>query len=121
MLLIVAVLLPTAVGCVWIGGRRVVAYWDRRRPAPPAPPLERLQADLRRLHELLDAIENAPSDLPAKYRRCQATRAAYLDALAAACERLEVPAPAGRPVPQTEIYRVEAELRRRGLDVRPAA
>jgi hypothetical protein len=48
-----------------------------------------------------------------------AVRAAYLDLLGAACQQLQVRPPAGRPVPRTEIYRVESELRRAGLDVRP--
>jgi hypothetical protein len=58
-----------------------------------------------------------------------ALRGAYLDALGTACRRLEVSPPAVRgsslgPVTadQAEIYRVEAALRQRGLDVRePAA
>jgi hypothetical protein len=42
-----------------------------------------------------------------------------LDALCTACERLEVsPPPGGERTPQAEIYRVEAALRERGLDVR---
>ena len=39
-----------------------------------------------------------------------------------ACQRLEVsPLPPGDHVPQAEIYRAEAGLRERGLDVRAAA
>ena len=49
----------------------------------------------------------------------QALRGAYLDALATACQRLEVgPRPGGDEAPLAEIYRVEAALRQRGLDVR---
>ncbi len=53
---------------------------------------------------------------------CRALRGAYLETLAAACQRLEVsPPPRGDQVPQAEIYRVEAALRQRGLDVMRAA
>jgi hypothetical protein len=119
-LLLVAVLLPTAAGYSYLGARRLhAAYVARRAPLPAAQPIDRIRADLRRLHDLLDETENAPSGIPAKNQRCQATRAAYLDALTAACQQLQVPVPAGRPVPRAEIYRVEADLRRLGLDVRP--
>ena len=53
--------------------------------------------------------------------------AAYLDALRTACQRLEVTpprvtGPPGNPqASQAEIYRVESDLRRRGLDVRELA
>ena len=63
-----------------------------------------------------------------KHLRVEALRGAYLDALGTACRRLEVSPPVieGHPVSpranQAEIYRVEAALRQRGLDVRePAA
>jgi hypothetical protein len=54
-------------------------------------------------------------------------RGAYLDALGTACRRLEVSPPvveahpASPRVNQAEIYRVEAALRQRGLDVREPA
>jgi hypothetical protein len=57
----------------------------------------------------------------------RALRAAYVDRLLEACQRLEVSPPAGaraRPesVRQSDIYRMEAALLERGLDVRePAA
>jgi hypothetical protein len=117
--LAVALVLPTAAGYSVVLGRRALrSVTERRRAAVvTAPPIERLGADLRRLHAQLDATENAP-DLPGKHLRCAATRAAYLDALGAACRRLDIPPPAGRPVPRAEIYRAEAALRRAGLDVR---
>lgn len=119
VLLILAVLLPvslaySAVGVRWLYAR----HQANRPPLPTARPVERIRADLRRLHDLLEATENSP-DIPAKNLRCRATRAAYLDALTAACRQLQVPVPAGSPVPRAEIYRVEADLRRIGLDVRP--
>ena len=48
-----------------------------------------------------------------------ALRGAYADALSLACRRLDVSPPRGGDrAPQAEIYRVEAALRQRGLDVR---
>jgi len=62
------------------------------------------------------------SDLPAKNLRLRAIRAAYLDTLTSACQRLGVtPPPRGGRVRQADIYRVEAALRQRGLDVRETA
>ncbi|WP_375493171.1 hypothetical protein [uncultured Jatrophihabitans sp.] len=117
--LVLACLIPTGIGCACVLGRRVVARFEARRPHAPPRPLESIAHDVRRLHDLLDRTENA-DDLPAKNQRCVATRAAYLDALTAACGRLDVLPPAGRPVSRAEIYRVEADLRRVGLDVRPS-
>lgn len=91
----------------------------QRRAAEPEP-IEQLNARLRRLHDLVDATETAPSDLPAKNLRCRATRAAYIDELAVACQRFRIAPPAGRPVPWAEIFRVESDLRRHGVDVRRA-
>ncbi len=129
MELIAVMLLPTAAGFVLIGGFRLLRWaaerpW-RRAAAPAAPPDaaqdHRLAADLRRLRVQLESTENR-TDLPAKQLRLRAVRAAYLDALATACERLDVsPPPGGDRAPQTEIYRAEAALRQRGLDVREPA
>jgi HPt (histidine-containing phosphotransfer) domain-containing protein len=115
--------LPTAVGFAIVGAVRA-ARWlgEARRKARfqtlPPEPIERLQADLRRLRAELEDTENQ-SGLTAKHHRVQALRGAYADALAAACRRLEVsPPPGGDRAPQAEIYRVEAALRQRGLEVR---
>jgi hypothetical protein len=116
--LLVACLIPTGVGYAWVFGKRAVARVAERGVAPAPRPLDTVTRDLRRLHELLDRTENA-SDLPAKNQRCVATRAAYLDALSAACGRFDVTPPSGSPVSRAEIYRVEADLRRAGVDVRP--
>ena len=129
--IIVVVLIPTAIGYGVIGSARVLRWagnWRRSRIAVPEPePIERLAGNLRRLRAELEAIENS-SGIPNKRFRIDALRGAYLDALANACRRLEVAPPAvvGPPVSpranQAEIYRVEAALRQRGLDVRePAA
>jgi hypothetical protein len=117
--LVLAVALLTGSGYAVVAARRMYERGSagRRRTEEPES-IEKLNARLRRLHDLLDATENAPSDLPAKHLRCRATRAAYVDALSAACERLRIAPPAGRPVPTTEIFRVESDLRRQGVDVR---
>jgi hypothetical protein len=121
-LLIVACLLPTAAGfaLIWAGkGIRWLAERSYRMPEPE--PLERLGADLRRLRAELEAVETR-TDLPAKGLRLRALRGAYLDTLVTACQRLDVsPPPSGEHVPQAEIYRVEAALRERGLEVREKA
>jgi hypothetical protein len=121
---VLAILLPTAAVYAVIGGFRGARWLSenvrtwQHRDDPPAESLERLTASLRRLRAQLEATETR-SDLTAKHLRITALRAAYLDVLRAACERLDVPPPPviGR-VPQAEIYRVEAALRERGLDVR---
>jgi Ser/Thr protein kinase RdoA (MazF antagonist) len=126
--LIGIVLLPTAVGCAVIYGARLARWAAGKRPVErlitrpvPVEPIERLGARLGRLHAELEDLENR-SDVPVKGIRLRAVRGAYLDLLRTACERLEVsPPPPGDHVPQAEIYRVEAGLRERGLDVRAAA
>ena len=104
--------LPTAVGFALIGAVRAArwlaeARYRARYQALPEP-IERLQADLRRLRAELEDTETR-SGLTAKHHRVQALRSAYLDALSTACRRLDVPPPPGNP-PQAEIYRVEAAL-----------
>jgi len=126
--LIGIVLLPTAIGFALINGVRFARWAAGKRPVErlitqPAPvePIERLGARLRRLHAQLEDLENR-SDVPAKGVRLRALRGAYLDVLRDACQRLEVsPLPPGDHVPQAEIYRAEAGLRERGLDVRAPA
>ena len=125
--LLVATALPIAAIYSLIGGGRLVRWISEQgsRPLPPEP-VERMRANLSRLRSELETMETR-SDLPAKNLRVRALRAAYVDALGAACQRFDVSPPAAdaaRPerVRQSEIYRVEAALRQRGLDVRePAA
>jgi len=129
--LIAAILFPTALGFGTLGAIRALRWAARRRSRPPAlEPIERLGASLRRLRAELEDLETRP-DVPHKGLRLRALRAAYIDTLATACARLEVSPPSeaggapargpGGRVPLTEIYRVEAALRQRGLDVREAA
>jgi hypothetical protein len=119
-LIFAAVLMPVA-GYALIGAWRG-ANWlnELRYKEPPPQPLERLEADLRRLRAELEDTETR-AGLTAKHHRVQALRGAYLDALTTACQRLEVTPPGGDGAPQAEIYRVEAALRQRGLDVRETA
>jgi hypothetical protein len=122
--LIVAIVLPTAAGFALVWGYRALRWTAERRYRVPAPePLDQLGADLRRLRAQLEATETR-ADLPAKELRLRAVRAAYLDALATACRRLDISPPpgvGGGRVPQAEIYRVEAALRERGLEVQQTA
>jgi hypothetical protein len=126
--LVIAILLPTAVGYAIIAGLRGTRWTSERwyarryRLHTPAEPIERIGDRLRRLRAELDATETR-SDMAAKNLRLTALRGAYVDVLTAACARLDVPPPPGGDrAPLAEIYRAEAALRQRGLDVRePAA
>lgn len=120
--LVIAILLPTAAGYTIIAIVRAVR---RSRQAsckpPPAEPLDRLAARLQRLRAELEQTESR-SGTTAKSHRVRAIRGAYLDLLSEACARMEVsPPPGGDRAELTEIYRAEAELRGRGLDVRSAS
>jgi len=118
--------LPTVAGFALIGAWRAArwlaaARYRARFQALPPEPIERLQADLRRLRSELEDTETR-SGLTAKHHRVQAVRGAYLDALAAACRRLDLSPPRGGDrASQAEIYRVEAALRQAGLEVRQEA
>lgn len=94
---------------------------EQRRTAEPGVPIERVAADLRRLRAQLEACENRPG-MTGKGMKMGALRAAYVEVLETACCQLEIVPPQRYQQLQTplvEIYRVEAELRTRGLDVRP--
>jgi hypothetical protein len=119
-----AILVPTGLGYAVIWGIRAFRQLSERSRARAAvaEPIERLGARLRRLRAQLEATENQVA-MPAKGQRVRAVRAAYVDVLSEACQRLEISPPqAGRGrVPVTEIYRAEAALRQVGLDVRETA
>jgi hypothetical protein len=119
----------TALGWAVRGGIRLYrAFGARRSPGPgpgpalmPDEPIERLGADVGRLRARLEAAENEMTFTRFKAARVSALRGAYLDVLSAMCERLDVRPPTakgGAGVPLAEIYRAEAALRERGLDVR---
>jgi hypothetical protein len=115
-----AIALPTAIGCGLVGAVRA-SRWvaERQRSRRPAPvrPIEWVGADLRRLRAQLEMLENqAPR--PGKALRVRAQRAAYIDALIEACQRLEVEIGAPEHTDRAAIYRIEAALRGRGLEVR---
>jgi HPt (histidine-containing phosphotransfer) domain-containing protein len=119
-----AIALPTVAVFALIGAWRVAGWLGEARSrarfkALPPEPIERLKADLRRLRAELEETETR-SSLIAKHHRVQALRGAYADALSTACRRLDISPPQGGDrAAQAEIYRVEAALRQRGLDVRP--
>ncbi len=119
-------MLPTAAVFALIGAWRLAGWLGEARSrarfkALPPEPLERLEADLRRLRAELEETETG-STLTAKHHRVQALRGAYTDALSSSCRRLDVSPPLGGDrATQAEIYRVEAALRQRGLDVRRQA
>ena len=122
-----AIALPIAAVYSLIGGARLLKWLSEQQSRPqPAEPIDQLRANLVRLRALLEDMETR-SDQPAKNLRVRALRAAYVDRLIDACERLDVTPPASaraRPesVKQSDIYRMEAALLERGLDVRePAA
>lgn len=118
---VIALTLMPAAGYALIGGWRAAQrLGEGRRVAPPPEPVDQLAADLRRLRADLEDTETR-AGLTAKYHRVQALRGAYLDALSAACRRLDVAPPPGNGAPLAEIYRVEAALRQHGLDVRQTA
>jgi hypothetical protein len=117
--LIIALAAMPVVGCAligaWRGAQRLAEA--RRRPLAPEP-LGRLEADLRRLRAELEDTETR-AGLTAKNHRVQALRGAYLDVLAVACHRMDVPPPRGGDRARlAEIYRAEEALRHRGLHVR---
>jgi hypothetical protein len=122
----VAIALPVAAIYALIGGGRLVKWLSEQQSRPSAPePIERVRANLVRLRAQLEALETA-SDMPAKNLRLRALRMAYVDSLVSACERLDVSPPADarahpENVRQSDIYRMEAALRDRGLDVRETA
>ena len=121
-LVLLALLLPTAAGYALVASVRVSRRMaeSRRRPSPPEGD-DHLAANLRRLRAELEATESS-SALIAKGHHVRVVRGAYLDALAEACARLGVSAPAGGDrARQADIYRAEAALREHGLEVRQTA
>ena len=120
---LVVIMLPTAAVFALIYAWRLAGWLGEARSrarfkARPPEPIDRLVADLRRLRAELEDTETQ-SSLTAKHHRVQALRGAYVDALSSACRRLDVSPPLGGDrAAQAEIYRVEAALRQRGLDVR---
>jgi len=121
LLLAIAVIAPTMLFWIIIRVPRFVdgvgARLRRRRgPAPTTPPIERLAADLRRVHT---TIAECPPGTPAVRRR--AARQAYDALLVQACAAVDVPhrlaaLPEGVDR-EVERLRVEEALRTAGLSV----
>ena len=105
---------------LWLASKapKLVRAWARRRPGPPmpeGPPIERLAADLRRVHRALEKL--APG---APMLRRRATRQAYDALLAQACRALGEPhwldtLPEEGLEREVERLRVEERLRHCGL------
>ena len=110
---------------VRLGCRLVRHEWEqilesRAANRPSGPSIEKVAADLRRLRWQLEQRENQPG-ATGKGMKMGAVRTAYVEVLGTACRQLDVRPPerVGKlQTPLAEIYRVEAELRSRGLDVR---
>jgi hypothetical protein len=116
-LVLVLVLMPAAVYALIAGVRAARWLAEARRQAPPPVPVDRLAANLRRLRAELDKTETS-AELTAKRFHVRSVRGAYLDTLAEACRRLDVSPLPGDGTSQADIYRTEAALAARGLDVR---
>jgi hypothetical protein len=127
---VLAIALPIAAVYAVLGGGRLLNWIsehhiaERQAHAPAPQPIQRVAANLVRLRAEVESTETR-SDLVAKNMRLRAVRAAYVDSLYDACQRLEIsPLPGARPdnIRQSDIYRLETALRERGVDVRePAA
>ena len=120
-----AIALPIAAVYSVIGGGRLLKWISEHQTKDPAPePIQQVRANLVRLRAELEATETR-SDLVAKNLRLRALRAAYVDALNDACKRLDVSLPGTQVRPedlrQSDIYRIEALLRERGLEVQETA
>jgi hypothetical protein len=118
-----AIALPVAAVYSVIGGGRLLKWISEQQTRTPVPePIQQVREDLVRLRAELEAMETR-SDLVAKNLRLQALRAAYVDTLNDACRRLDISPPLGVParggtIRQSDIYRIEAALRERGIEVR---
>ena len=95
----------------------------RKASTAGMPPLERVAMNLRRLRRDVIRLEDSPDATPDRSARLASVRSAYCDTLLIACRALEVPVEVAdlSRSPDAEIYRLEAELRARGLDVAPTA
>lgn len=122
VVIVVMLALPSLLQLV---SKLVRREWEQiaaqRRPLqPPVPSIERVAADLRRLRARLESRENEPG-VTGKGMKMGALRRAYVEVLEVACAQLDIRPPrrCGQfQTPLAEIYRVEAALRERGLDVR---
>ncbi|WP_336921390.1 hypothetical protein [Aquipuribacter sp. SD81] len=98
--------------------RVLVPWWRRpfvRLPAPTAPPLHRLVADLHRLEREAERLLSDETVL-ARGQKLLAVRTAYDLVLLDACSAVGVPAPRQRaPLTSSERLLTTVELSRAGL------
>ena len=115
-------LLPTITGyAVVLASAATAGAAEATAPASAAEPLDRLADPAAAARAELETTENTPRG-PARQHHLRADRGAYLDVLRIACERFGVsPPPGGDRARQADIYRAEAALRERGVDVATAA
>ncbi len=86
-----------------------------RTPAPTAPPLQRITADLRRLETEAERLMSDET-VVARGQRLMAVRLAYDLALLDACEAVGAPPPTGRvPLTSGDRLLTTVELTRAGL------
>lgn len=121
VLLAVAVIAPSLLFWLLVRAPGTVdamgAYLRRRRgPTPTTPPIERLAADLRRVHHVLATFPPGTPNV-----RRQATREAYDALLVQACAAVDVPhrladLPEGMDR-EVERLRVAEALRTEGVNV----
>src|SRR5260370_15717924 len=109
-------MLPTAAVFALIGAWRLAGWLGEARSkarfkALPPEPVERLEADPRRLRAELEDTETRAS-LTAKHHRVQALRGAYTDDLSSAFRRPDLRPPlGGARAPPAAIYPPETPLR----------
>ena len=90
-----AIALPIAAVYALIGGGRLLKWLSEQQTRSQSPEtIEQLRANLVRLRALLEDMETR-TDQPAKNLRVRALRAAYVDRLVDACQRLDVSPPPG--------------------------
>jgi hypothetical protein len=116
LLYVVISFVPTAVCGAFLWLPRLVERFRRRKPAAPGPPIEKIAADLRRVHRILVRYEPGTP----RVRRL-GTLQAYDQLLIQACQAVEVDHRIDKLPPGTDLelerLRVEERLREAGLAI----